>query len=88
MGDLAFREVLFELVPLLRGDVAVLVRGAQRAAVVDKGAVGPDDVVGEHRRVGLSGGQGGMPHELLDDMRRQPAARASVAKIRRKSCAV
>src|SRR5262245_19099998 len=48
-GDLAQFEVAEELVPFFRGEVAVLLAGALRAAAGDEGSVVGDDVLGVDR---------------------------------------
>jgi len=52
--------MLFEVIPLVGGDVAVLVCGTQPAAVLDEGPVGADHVVGEERGAALGGRQARM----------------------------
>ncbi|WP_221305074.1 hypothetical protein [Streptomyces sp. Ag109_O5-1] len=53
--DLALVEVLFELVPLVAGDVAVFVVGTELAAFVEMGEVVADDVFVEHGDVAAGG---------------------------------
>lgn len=73
-SDLPELEVVQELVPLLRGEVAVLFAGAQAAPSGDEGPVVSDDVFGVDRGVSHRGSKIGMPEDLGGDVRRQARA--------------
>lgn len=59
--DLAFGEVLVELLPFLRCGVAVLLARPELAASGEEGAVVPEHVLGIDRHAMLGGGQVFMP---------------------------
>ncbi|MFF3674648.1 hypothetical protein ACFYYS_11750 [Streptomyces sp. NPDC002120] len=87
-GDLPQLEVGQEVLPFLRGGLAVLLTGPQRPAAGDEGPVVVDDVLGMDR--GMAGSRADRPvaADAGGDMRGQAGAEALLTKILRKSWGV
>lgn len=73
-SDLSELEVVQELVPFFRGEVAVLFAGTQSAPAGDEGPMVGDDVFRVDRGVSHRGPEIGMPEDLGGDVRREAGA--------------
>jgi hypothetical protein len=73
-SDLSELEVVQELVPLFRGEIAVLFAGTQGAPSGDEGPVVGDDVFGIDGGIPHRGSEIGMAEDLGRDVRREAGA--------------
>lgn len=71
--EFAELEVFVELVPFVVSGLAIFGFGADRAAPVEKPAIGADQVVLEYREVGLRGGQVVVSEDLGRDVDGEPS---------------